>query len=559
MRRFLHQFKTVVAAGFFCGFAHTGMSQAAVIIQDINPGAANSSPTLFTFCGGLNCVFFVAGNSGTGSELWKYDLTTKTATLVKDINPGAAGSGITSITTNFAGNGIIFNANDGTNGNELWKSDGTSLGTLLAVDINPGAGSSNPANFYPYGGTFICSADNGTNGKEPWLTNGNVAGTAMLKDINPGSGASDPNNFTAIPGKLMFRANDGTNGSELWSTDMTSGGTVLVKDINPGANPSVPQNFAVLGNELIFSAMDAANGAELWKSDGTTGGTILVKDINAGAGNSINVSPGSKAYFTAYGSAVYFQATNGSSGYELWKTDGTSGGTTLVKDIQSGSGSSNPTGLLSTATNLFFFANDGTTGMELWMSDGTTGGTALLKDINPGAASSTGTTSTFVKAGSGPIYFSANDGTNGDEFWRTLGSAGSTAMMADINSGSGSSSPANMLVVGNNVCFSANDGTAGIEPWNFDPTAAGIHEQKANELDITLYPNPSNGNLFIKSSENNLSMRIFSLTGEEVYANTFTNSNSIHAIQLKDLSSGVYLVRVSSGQRETVRKLFLSQ
>jgi ELWxxDGT repeat protein len=34
----------------------------------------------------------------------------------------------------------------------------------------------------------------------------------------------------------------------------------------------------------------------------------------------------------------------------------------------------------------FFLANDGVHGMELWKTDGTPGGTAMVKDINPGAS-----------------------------------------------------------------------------------------------------------------------------------------------------------------------------
>ncbi|GBF00439.1 hyalin, partial [Microcystis aeruginosa NIES-298] len=35
---------------------------------------------------------------------------------------------------------------------------------------------------------------------------------------------------------------------------------------------------------------------------------------------------------------------------------------------------------------LFFTANDGVNGYELWKSDGTAAGTVLVKDINPGGS-----------------------------------------------------------------------------------------------------------------------------------------------------------------------------
>jgi ELWxxDGT repeat protein len=531
-------------------------AQVASIIKDVNTGAANSSPSLFTFCGGLNCIFFVADNGTTGQELWKYDISGNTSALVKDINPGATGSGITNITSNMAGNGILFGATDGVNGNELWKSDGTAAGTSMVVDINTGAGNSNPSNFFAYGGSFIMSADNGTNGKEPWLTNGTPGGTAMLKDINPGVNASDPNGFTPVAGKLVFRANNGTNGSELWITDMTSGGTVLLKDINVGAGSSVPLNFCMLGSNVLFSAMDGTVGAEVWKTDGTPGGTTLVKDINSGAGNSINMSPGAKAFFTAYNSNVYFQATDGSTGYELWKSDGTSGGTTLVKDIQSGSASSTPSGIIADMVNIYFVANDGTTGMELWTSDGTTGGTTLLKDINPGASSSTSTVTTFVTMTSGGVYFAANDGVNGTELWRTLGSSATTLMMADINPGAANATPNYLLATSNNIYFSATDGTTGIEPWRFDPLAAGIKDVTIENSSFSMYPNPCHSTLNIQSSENDFLVKIYSVTGGLVFIQKFDSNSAM--LDVSGLEAGSYLIRVSNSQGQAIKKLIIT-
>ena len=46
---------------------------------------------------------------------------------------------------------------------------------------------------------------------------------------------------------------------------------------------------------------------------------------------------------------------------------------------------SNPRYLTNVGGTLFFAANDGTHGVELWRSDGTAGGTQMVKDINPGS------------------------------------------------------------------------------------------------------------------------------------------------------------------------------
>ncbi|MHB8624009.1 MAG: ELWxxDGT repeat protein [Sulfuricaulis sp.] len=70
------------------------------------------------------------------------------------------------------------------------------------------------------------------------------------------------------------------------------------------------------------------NGAEPWKTDGTTAGTVMVKDVNPAAG--VGSSPSG---FTVLNEALYFSANDGVSGVELWKTDGTAVGTQLLKDI----------------------------------------------------------------------------------------------------------------------------------------------------------------------------------------------------------------------------------
>ena len=53
----------------------------------------------------------------------------------------------------------------------------------------------------------------------------------------------------------------------------------------------------------------------------------------------------------------------------------------MVKDINSGSGGSNTTSLVDVNGTLFFRASDGTNGNELWKSNGTDAGTVMVKNI----------------------------------------------------------------------------------------------------------------------------------------------------------------------------------
>ena len=58
---------------------------------------------------------------------------------------------------------------------------------------------------------------------------------------------------------------------------------------------------------------------------------------------------------------------------------------------------------------LFFRANDGTSGFELWKSDGTANGTSLVKDINNGASTSWPNMLTNVENNGAPWQMSQAD------------------------------------------------------------------------------------------------------------------------------------------------------
>ncbi|HYO10666.1 MAG TPA: hypothetical protein VER17_17005, partial [Tepidisphaeraceae bacterium] len=80
-------------------------------------------------------------------------------------------------------------------------------------------------------------------------------------------------------------------------------------------------------------------------------------------------------------------------GTELWRSDGTAAGTSMVADIVPGSGSSMPASLRAAAGALFFVATDATSGREIWRAGGGSGGgggggAARLKDVVAGSIGS---------------------------------------------------------------------------------------------------------------------------------------------------------------------------
>ena len=156
----------------------------------------------------------------------------------------------------------------------------------------------------------------------------------------------------------------------------------MVADINP-AGGSNPANLTTSNGKLFFSATDGAHGYELWKTDGTAFGTAMVKDIGPGPGDY-----GRPDWLADVNGTLFFDANDGEHGQELWKSDGTVDGTVLVKDIIPGPYGSQPISLTNFNGTLYFSADDGTHGRQLWKSDGSTDGTVMVNDSGEASQSS---------------------------------------------------------------------------------------------------------------------------------------------------------------------------
>jgi len=117
---------------------------------------------------------------------------------------------------------------------------------------------------------------------------------------------------------------------------------------------------------------------------------------------------------------------------------------------------------------IFFAADDGTYGNELWKTDGTYTGTMMVKDVNPTGSSNP----SWFTVVSGTVFFAAADGVHGDELWKSDGTITGTVMITDINP-SGDSRPGWLINVDGMLYFSARDSTYGDELWKSDGTAAG--------------------------------------------------------------------------------------
>jgi ELWxxDGT repeat protein len=225
----------------------------------------------------------------------------------------------------------------------------------------------------------------------------------------------------------------------------------LVNNTNPGGN-SNPRSFIELNNKLYFLTDDGTHGEELWSTDGTPGGSSLVLDINPSGGGQIGE-------LVTLNGVLYFEANDGAHGTELWRSDGTAAGTYMVIDLFAGPGGGAAYKLTASGNLLYFWAsNGGGDGFELFASDGTAAGTFEVKDINPGSADGQPLFANMIGHNS-RIYFTATNGTDGSELWVSDGTNAGTYMLHELNMGAGDSYCSWLTIMNNELYFAANNGT----------------------------------------------------------------------------------------------------
>jgi ELWxxDGT repeat protein len=402
-------------------WASDGSALGTYLLADVVPGPANGLSTSVEFraLGGL--VYFSVYDETRQWNLWRTDGTTLgTEPFVEKIGAPALEK---------IGSVLWFSGWDEVHGAEPWISDGTLAGTAMLVDVAAGATSSSPSFFVAAGGLVYFSAQSPATGTELYASDGTGAGTFQVADLNAGAAGSFPLQLRAAGGLLVFSADDGTSGRELWRSDGTGGGTLPVADIAPGVTSSSPGMIATLGSEVLFYANDGTTGRELWKTNGNVAQQVL--DIRPGSSSSID-SLDIQAARAVMGGFLYFTADDGVSGQELWRSDGTAAGTTLVADTRTGSLGGSPGSFVLAGNFLYYSADDGVHGRELWATNAAGTTSQRLLDLDGTVASSMSERLTGFPGPGGGLLFGAAVNDLGYELWRIDGPAGPAVRLTDV-------------------------------------------------------------------------------------------------------------------------------
>ena len=410
------------------------VAQEITFFKDLNPTSSSYPYQLVKL--GSDKYLFSAYTDTEGRELWISDGTTGNTKLVLDINPGTNSSSPGSFVA--LGSKVVFSA-EGTEGNEPYVTDGTLAGTSLLSVINSGSSSSNPqflfikeSNLY-----FLASDGVGPSTTQLYKTNGeDVTAIGYITTSQDSLSYVDSKNaiYSSKKSTGYFPLSSTSDGFEIIKTDGTLTGTAVATDLGTGVDSSLCDSSLVFYDEkyIFFCGTSSTGDSELYKYYIEDGKSYLVEDINiagssnpypmvstddfvfftaerpstgrqlyvykgesgsikrlSGAGFNINFTGISQNNFIEFDNKLIFVATTAEHGTEIFITDGTSEGTKLLSDINSGTGGSDPYNFTVYEDGVYFIAYGGATvGYELYRTDGTVSGTTITKELNQGSGDS---------------------------------------------------------------------------------------------------------------------------------------------------------------------------
>jgi ELWxxDGT repeat protein len=364
-----------------------------------------------------------------------------------------------------AGNRVVFEAKD-VHGTEPWTSDGTGAGTRLLRDLCPGPCGSDSNGFVAHA-RIVDFRSTWGNVTRLVRTDGRTA--VILARLVPPPPPDPGNSFNYVPppldladlsGKTFFAALDPIFGQQPWVTDGTRPGTRRIDVLESAGGSSNPRSFLALGNQLLFTASDGT-----WHVLYRISPSGIVSRV---AETSVPASEPGPSELTESGLHAFFVVNTGDNHGdedELWRTDGTPGGTVRVASFQDKTLSN----LRDLGNRLLFLVSSTTSEQPVhsfWESNGTPGGTVKRFDLPTDTVAVTD-----VAAVGAELYFLLQR-EGAARIFRSDGTAAGTRMVLQLSCDCNSPGTVRFLRFRGSVYFTAW-GNFGLTLYRTDGTAEG--------------------------------------------------------------------------------------
>ncbi len=439
--------KYIASSLLFCTFisqANTENFQAS-LVKDINPGSGSGVSKYTTLFSTPNNVFFSANDGEHGWEVWQSDGSFSGTKMVKDF-PGTS-----SVRAVIGNNIFLISKADNSDEYKLIKLDSITGESVVLLKSNASipTEADAPPPFHPPFSNFSNVKDKlfftlyDSEGSKTWRSDGSAEGTIALS-------APPKSQLVELNSSIIFFSTEDRN--KLW----------ILKNVNSEASEingdfgSIDKVFKL--NNTLFFLSHTTEKHNLWKFDGNN--VSLVKKLPNGIGsiNTESIVVNNTLFF------IVQEATHN----ELWSSDGTATGTNkLISESTVFYGLNNING------TLFFSSRKGRperdhSVMNLWKSDGSVAGTSLVKTITRRGRFK------FMFLSKAHIddtlYFTvgADDGLEygrNEEIWKSDGSEEGTQMVQYVLPEITSFQPRNLFTIGNKLFFSVDDDVHGRELW----------------------------------------------------------------------------------------------
>ena len=398
------------------------------------------------------------------NSLWVSDGTSAGTRSLPMVHHGIERQSAGSLVT-WQGHAYLF-AQDEAGSTELWRTDGTAAGTML---VRQGMSSGGAWSMLPVGGTegphLALDVRQSEFESILWATDGSTAGTRPLTSSAPihlsyGS-------FSGFAGDHLFfiAAEDIDSERRLWRTDGTAAGTRPYREKSYPSTESATLQAAPIplgDGRVIFAPTVKDDEKELWVSNGTAKGTRPIWVPPASTANAGGILPRA-----ALGGEVIFVVTT-TEGTQLWITDGSGGGTRMLRDFAAGD-FGYPAEFLTVGESTFFVTGNATRRF-LWRTDGTVAGTTELPGAN---GESLIPVAQAIAEFQGRLYFLAGTANgNAKGLWESDGTPEGTKLVREID-GLGIQGKLEMFTkAGGRLYFTVVNGVDQVL-WTSDGTSEG--------------------------------------------------------------------------------------